>query len=71
MKRILIMLPVMVLSSIAWGRVEVSSCEQELSEAIKMVKDLRDELRKEAKASMDARRDAEHYYSILLKKGGF
>ena len=73
MKRILIILALeaLALSTIAWGRVEVSSCEQELSEAIKMVKDLRDELRKESKAAIDARRDAEHYYNILTKKGGF
>lgn len=47
-----------------------SNAEIELAEALKEIKELRKELRDESKAAADARREAEHYYNLVIKRLG-
>ncbi|HBY05333.1 MAG: hypothetical protein UV38_C0005G0015 [candidate division TM6 bacterium GW2011_GWE2_42_60] len=47
-----------------------TEAEIELAEARKEIKDLRKELRDESKAAADARREAEHYYNLVIKRFG-
>jgi len=47
-----------------------TEAEVELAEALKEIKELRKELRDESKAAADARREAEHYYNLVIKRFG-